>query len=692
MTAAPNEATGDGDPAPADPLAVPVGRLPGIGPVRARRLLALGVRTVRDMLWVRPRRHEDRRERTGAPWAAGEARAMRLSIESSRLRRWGWRRSLLDAAAVADGGTSVRLRWFNMPYLAQRITPGARVWVFGKLKSARGTWSMDNPEYELEADDADPVHRDRIVPVYPLSGQVPQRVFRSAVAGALATLPPHTRPPDPRLDGHGTWTWAIRALHFPQTLSEAEVARKRLALEEFLEWQIAMALRRTANRQPPSPPISAAPSILSRVLANAGFEPTGAQRRAIAEISRDLAAGAPMNRLLQGDVGSGKTLVAAAAMAQVAAAGRSCALMAPTELLARQHARTLGRLLAGIPADVLLLTAGARPETPRTQPAVWVGTHALFQERLQLPGLGLIVIDEQHRFGVGQRARLRAKADSPHLLVMSATPIPRTLALTLYGDLDISILDERPPGRMPPVTWVRPPARANAIWDFAKTKADEGRQVFVVFPTIGHPTARDMRSLESDAAAIRERLHPHRIAVAHGRMSPEERDAAMADFASGKAPVLLATTLVEVGVDVPGAAVMIVEHAERFGLAQLHQMRGRVGRGGEPSWCILICRGASDAAKRRLDALVRHDDGFKIAEIDFQARGAGELLGTAQSGHAPCRMGNLRTDAALILRARDMARDIIAEDPALDTPAHAQLAAAARALLDRLGSGASDPA
>lgn len=691
MKAGAKKAHGPGGPDPGDPLALPVGHLPGIGPIRARRLRTLNVGTLRDMLLLRPRRYEDRRERPADPWTTGATRALRLSIQSAKLKRWGWRRCALDAAATAEDGTPIRLRWFNMPYLAQRIISGSRIWVYGKLKSVDGAWSMDGPEFEVETDDSEAIHRDRIVPIYPLSGQIPQRVYRSAVASALAALPEPTPPPDPRLDAPHSWAWAVRSIHFPQTLSEAEGARKRLAMEEFLAWHSAMALRRADASRSPSIPMPPDPAATARVMANSGFEPTAAQRRVITEISGDLGRGVPMNRLLQGDVGSGKTLVAAVAIAQAAASGHSCTLMAPTELLARQHSGTLRRLLSGIPASIHLLAGDARPTRGGEGPNIWVGTHALFQEGARLPGLGLVVIDEQHRFGVGQRARLRAKGTSPHVLVMSATPIPRTLALTLYGDLDVSILDERPPGRLPPETWVRSPAQAKGIWSFAKSKADEGRQVFVVFPAIGGATARDTKSLESETAAIRARFDPHRVVVAHGRMPPEERDAAMAAFTSGHAPVLLATTLVEVGIDVPGAAVMIVEHAERFGLAQLHQMRGRVGRGGEPSWCILVCRGSSDAAKRRLGALARHNDGFRIAEIDFQARGAGELLGIAQSGHVPFRMGNLLTDAPLILRARDIAREILAEDPGLAAPRHATLAAAARALAERFDI-ATDPA
>lgn len=675
-----------------DPLARAVDDLPGIGAARARRLRSLGTATVRDMLLTRPRRYEDRRERRTDPWVAGESRPARVVIQSAKLKRWGWRRCVLETEATAVGGECIRLRWFHMPYLAQRIAPGARLWVFGKLKSADGAWSMDNPEFEAEDDDGEPIHRDRIVPIYPLAGQVPQRVYRSAVGAALSTLPTHVAPADPRVDSLGTWPWAIRALHFPQTLSEAEYARRRLALEEFLEWQTAMTLRRAEANRAPSFPVPSQPETISRVLANAGFPPTGAQRRVMSEIAEDLGRNVPMNRLLQGDVGSGKTLVAAVAMAQVAAAGRSCALMAPTAPLARQHFYTLGQLLARLDIPLRLLIGDECHAPAEGRTGIWVGTHALFQERTHIPRLGLIVIDEQHRFGVGQRARLRAKGDAPHLLVMSATPIPRTLGLTLYGDLDVSVLDESPPGRRPPKTTVCSPSRTREAWAFAKTKADEDKQVFVIFPAIGRGAARGLKSLESEAEAIRARFHPHRVAIAHGQMPPEERDAAMADFASGDARVLLATTLVEVGIDVPGAAVMIVEHAERFGLAQLHQIRGRVGRRGEPSWCILICRGSSDATKRRLEALARHNDGFRIAEIDFQARGAGELLGTIQSGHVSFRMGNLMTDAALILAARDMARNILAADPSLSSPNHAALAGAARTLAQRFETGAADPA
>lgn len=677
---------------PADPLAVPVQQLAGIGTVRARRLGALGVSTVRDMLLFKPRRYEDRRECDAMPWAAGQTRPLRALIKDARLKRWGWRRCLLDSGATAADGRPIRLRWFNMPYLAQRIVPGARLWVFGKMKCADGIWSMDNPEFEAEEDDAEGFHRDRIVPVYPLAGQVPQRTFRSAVAAAIASLPEKPPPTDPALDTYGDWLWAVRGLHFPQTLSEAERARRRLAIEEFLAWQTALCLRRADIGRSPSVRFEIRPEVTADVLANAGFKPTGAQGRVIHEIYADLGRRVPMNRLLQGDVGSGKTLVAAIAMAQVAAAGHSCALMAPTAVLARQHFGTLRQLIGPSGLQLRLLTGEEGGGEGPAGPAIWVGTHALFQESTKISDLALVVIDEQHRFGVGQRARLRAKGQSPHLLVMSATPIPRTLGLTLYGDLDTSILDERPPGRRPPQTRVHPPSEIEGVWAFAKAKADEGKQIFVVFPSIGAGGPGGMKSVESEYGAVRARFHPHRIVVAHGRMPPEERDAAMHEFAAGKVPVLLATTLVEVGLDVPGASVMIIEHAERFGLAQLHQMRGRVGRRGEPSWCILVWRGSSDTSRRRLEALAHNDDGFKIAEIDFQSRGAGELLGSIQSGRVPFRIGNLMTDAALIIAARDLARDALARDPGLADPTHAILATEARALARRFEAGATDPA
>lgn len=674
-----------------DPTAVPAGALAGIGTVRARRLKTLGINTVRDMLMTRPKRYEDRRECDVRPWTEGDVRPMRVVIKGAKLKRWGWRRCLLDTEATTRAGGHIRLRWFHMPYLAQRIIPGIRLWIFGKLKAADGAWSMDNPEFEIEDDEVETIHRDRIVPIYALAGQVPQRIYRSAVAAALATLPAKIAPMDPKLDTHGDWLWAIKTLHFPKTLSEAERARRRLAIEEFLIWQTALLLRRAEIGRLSATRIRIDAGITAQVCNNAGFQPTGAQKRAIAEISADLGRHSPMNRLLQGDVGSGKTLVAAVAMAQMAAAGRSCALMAPTAILARQHFKTLHQLVAPIGIVLRLLTGEEKVEGT-AGPAIWVGTHALFQERIKIPDLGLVVIDEQHRFGVGQRARLRSKGDAPHLLVMSATPIPRTLGLTLYGDLDTSILDERPPGRRPPETFVYAPSELDKVWALARGKADEGRQVFTVFPSIGGRGAGKLKSLESECDSIRDLFRPHPVAIAHGRMPPEERRAAMDDFAAGKIPVLLATTLVEVGIDVPGASVMVVEHAERFGLAQLHQMRGRVGRRGEPSWCLLVCRGTSDASRRRLEALAHHDDGFRIAEIDFQARGAGELLGSIQSGHVAFRLGNLMTDTPLIIAARDLARDIIAHDPALAERGHATLAASAAEIARRFETGTTDPA
>jgi ATP-dependent DNA helicase RecG len=471
---------------------------------------------------------------------------------------------------------------------------------------------------------------------------------------------------------------SVADVHFPPSLERAARARSRLAYEELFMFQILVALKkRQLARSGGAMQIEWRDDEHARFTGSLRFELTGAQRRVISEIAGDLGRGEPMNRLLQGDVGSGKTAVAAAAMHQAVTSGHQAAIMAPTEILAEQHFENLRALLSPLGERVVLLRggmkAGERDEAlgliGSGEAQIVVGTHALIQERTDFSDLALAVVDEQHRFGVIQRAALRAKGSAPHILVMTATPIPRTLALTVYGDLDVSVLDEMPPGREKVVTAVRDEAARSKVYDFLKSEVASGRQVFIVYPLVEESEKMELAAATKMYEQLKEQTFSEAaVGLVHGRMKPEEKDAVMEGFKAGDTDILVSTTVVEVGVDVPNATVMVIEHAERFGLAQLHQLRGRVGRGGHQSYCILMVgRGASDEARERIQVLADTNDGFVIAEKDLEMRGPGEFLGVRQHGLPRFSVADLGSDSRLLLRARDDAFAYVAGDPDMST-------------------------
>ncbi len=666
-------------------LDLPLDAIPPVGPVRAALFARLDILTAGDLLFTKPRRYEDRRLRPPDHWEEGAWTALRFRPAGpAALRRLRFGRAVVElrGACEADPSQAVILRWFNVPYLAKTFTPQPpTLCVFGKLKRQGRRWMLDMPEWEIVPEDEDrQIHTDRIVPIYSTTEGLGQRLYRAVIFRTLRSIPrdsaPWRLPAAPPIE----WRDAVDALHFPSSRSAAEIARRRLAFDEFLVWQTAVAQRRARARQSPALPIKTPGRLAAAALEASGLTPTQAQARALREILADMRAPAPMNRLLQGDVGSGKTLVAALAMLHAAEAGATAVLMAPTEILARQHHATLKRLVQGLGLEVGLFT-GSEKSRPDIffQPRLWTGTHALFQDNAPLENLALAVIDEQHKFGVEQRARLRAKGRAPHTLVMTATPIPRTLALTVYGGLDVSVIDELPRGRGPLLTAVRSPAALEKIWDFVKAECAAGRQAYVVYPHI-ESAAAEIKTVRQEAARLRQRLAPHTVAELHGRLDPEARDAVMRAFRDGRAAVLVATTVIEVGVDVPNASVIVIENAERFGLAQLHQLRGRVGRGAHKSWCVLVTADEESPAWRRLKVLEQTRDGFRIAEADLQLRGTGDLMGKLQSGAAPFRLGNLHTDLPIIRAAQLAARELVNLDPALTTPANLPLRARVHAL------------
>ena len=659
----------------------------------ARDLAGAGVDTALDLLLHLPFRYEDRTNVTSiaALAAGGPPATVSGTVLSSRLIRTRRPGFTIFEAILDDGSGSVRAVFFNQPYLARVLTEGRRVYLFGSAQhAARGRRGLvlENPQYETDDGDGDPLSVGRVVPIYRKLPGLPPRTRRRLAAHLLDAL--GDRLPERFSEGSLSrlglppLPTALREAHFPGSAGgpaepgpwaqRTSPFLARLVLEEFLELQVALLKRRAERAAVPGPRLAADETIRTRLRAVLPFPLTGAQRRAIREIGADVRSGRPMRRLLQGDVGSGKTIVAVLSAVLAAECGFQTAFMAPTEILAEQHARQIFELLVGtrfVPALLTGRVRGRHRTTLLDQLAggridLLVGTHALLEEPVAFHRLGLIVIDEQHRFGVAQRATLAGKgADgenlTPHLLVLSATPIPRSLALTLYGDLDVSTLDEKPPGRKPVVTRILPEAdRADVFGEIGRETA-AGGQAYVVVPLIEESDRIEAAAVEKHAEEIRKALPGRRVGVVHGRMPPDAREKAMADFTGGRLDVLAATTVIEVGVDVPNASFMVVENAERFGLAQLHQLRGRVGRGVRPSRCVfLVGRGASAESRDRLAVLERTDDGFVVAEEDLARRGPGDFLGTRQSGLPLFRVADLVRDGALLRRAREVAAELAA--------------------------------
>lgn len=662
--------------------------LKGVGPKFAELLARAGVETIEDLLYYVPRGYTD--------WSTvAEIDKLRVGdrvtvvgqiLSTDLSRRRGGRSVML--AVVEDETGAIVARWYNQPYLGNTLRKGGRIVLSGEVRFDKHARRKEfvSPSFELMGDRevAELVHAGRIVPEYSqigdLSGKRIRRFIKSAMDAHLAELVDplpgwvvkRRRLPDLKR--------AIADVHFTNDTTRAAVARGRLAYEEFFLFQIIVGVRRQRRRSAPRAvaPLEWSETEHERFLDALPFALTGAQARSIDEMRRDLEHGAAMNRLLQGDVGSGKTAVAAAAMHQAAVNGWQSALMAPTEILARQHHENIASLLEPLGHSVALLRGGMRAEEKATAldairsgaSNIIVGTHALIQEGVTFANLGLVVIDEQHRFGVVQRAALRQKGGAPDVLVMTATPIPRTLSLTVYGDLDISVIDELPPGRSPVRTAVRDEAARGRVYDFLRQEVGEGRQVFIVYPLVEQSDKMDLAAATKMHKQLDRKIFPEvAVGLVHGRMRAEEKNAVMRAFADGEISILVSTTVIEVGVDVPNATVMVVEHAERFGLAQLHQLRGRVGRGSHQSYCILMAGpAASDDARERLKVLAETNDGFVIAERDLQFRGPGEFMGVRQHGLPRFSVADLVADTQLLVRAREDAFELIERDPELNEP------------------------
>jgi ATP-dependent DNA helicase RecG len=671
-----------------DYLQTPLQFLKGVGPRKAADFARVGLHTIEDLLFRFPLRYEDRsRLRSIASLREGQTVSIAGEVITCGLR--GTRRPgvRIFEALLRDASGTLRLAWFNSAFLKDQIRPRTRLVVYGTFE--RNQWTglqITNPQFEIiEADDIETLHSGRIVPIYERARSITPKMQRRLVGEAVEHLPadlPDVLPESIRASlALPERRRAIAEAHFPPSDTPLELlnrfrspAQRRLILEEFFRFQIGLLLRRREAEAERKPLVTRVDDRVRSVLRSVlPFHLTAGQRQALKEIGEDMQKPRPMNRLLQGDVGSGKTIVAVLAAVLAMENGQQAVFMAPTELLAEQHARTIEQLLANTRFKVALLTgalAGATRKALLGQIGAGyidlvVGTHAIVQEDVRFKAIGLAVVDEQHRFGVLQRATLRAKGLKPDMLVMTATPIPRTLALTTYGDLDVSSIRELPPGRKPVRTIAKPESRRDEIYAFLRSELDAGRQAYVVYPIIEESEKIDVRAATEMADTLAHDAFPaHRVALLHGRMKQPAKDRVMRAFAGGDIQILVSTTVIEVGVDVPNASVMLVWHAERFGLAQLHQLRGRIGRGSHGSTCVLVYQlPLSDQARERLKVMSATSDGFVIAEKDLELRGFGDLSGTRQSGLPALRLGDLRRDHGLMVEARELAGQWLAATP-----------------------------
>lgn len=671
----------------------PVRYLKGVGPKTAERFEKLGILTLSDLLCHYPRRYLD----FSKPYSIAEApadtecvvKAEVFAKPGGRILPGGRR---MERITAGDDVSSLEITWFNNPYAAQKLELGQKYYFQGIVTGGMLRRQMVNPQVRTDAQ----VKSSPFEAVYPQT----EGLTSSAIAKCVRQLLPHAELlPDPlpsemlkkyRLLSKAD---AVRAIHCPATEEEAFAARRRLIYEELLVLQLGIGRMKNHGAASTGAPMKKADA--SPFWESLSFSPTGAQRRAVEEILTDMSGETSMNRLLQGDVGSGKTLVAAAAIWACIRAGYQAALLAPTEILASQHAENLNRLLSPFGMRVALLTGGMKAAARRTTLAairddeadLIVGTHAILSEGVEFARLGLAVVDEQHRFGVRQRGLLAEKAANPHLLVMSATPIPRTLGLLMYGDLDISILDELPPGRKPVKTRCITGKKRADLYGFLDREIDSGRQVYIVCPAIEDAGGSGLNAVKSYYEDIAKAYLPdRRVGLMHGKLKPKEKAEVMDDFKSGRLDALVSTTVIEVGVDVPNATVIVIENAERYGLSALHQLRGRVGRGAAESWCFLVSDNASESVQKRLKFLCSTSDGFAVAQYDLETRGPGDFFGSRQHGLPTLQIADLMNDTRTLHAAQSEAVALLAEDPLLERPEHALLARQVEQMFDKAGT------
>ncbi|MDR3700107.1 MAG: ATP-dependent DNA helicase RecG [Candidatus Sulfopaludibacter sp.] len=671
-------------------LTTPLSYVKGVGPARAAMLEAKGLVTVEDLLAYVPFRYEDRSNmKTVAQLAPGEMATVITDVRATKMSGFKRRNLGLFEARFSDASRAILVgKWFHGGYLANVLAEGMKVALFGKVEfdSYSGELTMLHPEMEiLSGDDEDgeaALHVGRVVPIYEGAGKITTRALRTLMHRILQEVAPE---PDflpeylrDRLKLPERWQ-AIRETHFPPPDADLRLlngfrspGQFRLIFEEFFWLECGIALKRTKARTLPGIAFELNERVREQIKAMLPFKPTGAQRRVIQEIAEDMKAPRPMNRLMQGDVGSGKTIVAAEAAVIAIENGYQVAVLAPTEILATQHGLYFKQILSKLGYVTLLLTGSftAREKAQLKKliaeglAHVVIGTHALLEKDVEFKKLGLAIVDEQHRFGVMQRLGLVQKGVHPDVLVMTATPIPRTLAMTLYGDLDVSVIDELPPGRKPIITKHATNDRVEQVYSFLKQQIEEGRQAYVVYPVIEESETQAMKAAQQMYEHLSKEVFPTlTVGLMHGRLAPDDKESAMREFKEGRIQILVSTTVIEVGVDVPNASVMVIEQAERFGLSQLHQLRGRVGRGAAQSYCILVTEKMNDAARHRIRTLVESTDGFYISEMDLKLRGPGEFFGTKQSGLPSLRVANILRDGEILVIARREAVDFIARPP-----------------------------
>ena len=698
-------------PAGLDPLETPLRAVEWLPPQRVRALEKFGLHTLEDLLTHFPRRYEDRREFDRFPREETEKPVCIcgnvIKTASKRFQGWRFLFEVTLQETSADGASNVLsgqivCRWYNVHFVKKMIAEGQRLVVFGRPRRRGRTLVIEHPEFEVVEPDAEAsIHLRRITPIHPATEGITARMLRGWIHRLLADLPELPSPLPPGLAGV-PYAEALRAIHFPDDWEALHRARRDLVLSEFFGMQLFVAAKRAEIVLRPGQPHCGPGALVEAFHRQLPFPLTGAQARAIDEIRSDLAAPRPMNRILHGDVGSGKTVVALSAMLLAVEAGFQAAIMAPTQILAEQHYLHFKHWLEPLGVRVALRTGSRKEDTSLPlfdeqawnaavregddtrraellkrsgagdEPQILVGTHALLYEGVAIPRLGLAVIDEQHKFGVLQRAALTRAASAPDVLVMTATPIPRTLTMTLFGDLDVSTLDEMPANRGKIITAARDASKLPDAIEFIKKFLAQGRQAYVVYPLIDESAKLEAKAAAAEFEKWQGALSPHRCELLHGRIAPEEKDAIMERFRRNETQVLIATTVIEVGIDVPNATLMLIENAERFGLAQLHQLRGRVGRGSHKSYCILIHAADTPEGLEKMKTLEATSNGFEIAEADLRLRGPGDLLGTDQSGLPPLKIGDVLADTDLMQLARTTAQRLFAADPELARPENAR--------------------
>ncbi|MHB1078010.1 MAG: ATP-dependent DNA helicase RecG [Prosthecobacter sp.] len=674
------------------PLDLSLAEVPRM-PANAARLLGKeGVTTVADVVALMPSRHEDRRQMQALAFQAGLVPSCHHVLITKTGNKFFGRAGVFEAVvrhATGLLGQQLTLKWWNMPFMSRVLAEGQELIVYGIIKDTKGRLSMAHPEYEIVKggadDDAGQIHTGRITPIYRLKGAMTQKALRVAVWHVMQALPESfIEDVLPAPSGEGEFAGmsrskALREVHFPSSMEKLEQARRYLALQEFYGYQLRVARRKRRVIESGGRRQVGTGELLRDFFNELPFQLTPAQQRCLDEIHRDMASGNPMNRLLHGDVGSGKTVVAFAAMLRAVESGRQAVLMAPTQILAEQHARNARKWLEPLGLRVALRTGSKREDgdgmelmrgkSSSVKPEIVIGTHALLHDAELMHNTGIVVIDEQHKFGVAQRAKLIRKGDTPDVLVMTATPIPRTLTLTIYGDLEVSTIDQKPRDGVKIITKVRPKNKLKEAAKFLREQIEEGRQGYIVYALIDESEKIEAGAATKGHEDWSKLLAPCEVGLLHGRMSVEEKEEVMKRFRAGKLDALVSTTVIEVGIDVPNATVMFIHDAGRFGLAQLHQLRGRIGRGAHTSYCVLFVDDKDEENRQRLAIMEETSDGFQIAEEDLRRRGPGDVLGHAQSGQAPLLFGELLADTRLVRLARQLAERTLDEDPQLLRPA-----------------------